>query len=150
VIHLADVAESQLGVFERTGKNDGIPAHRYNRGDEVPWCAAGLLWCNEVSDDPDFTDGSAKLFYRLRSVTNWIEWAKEKLRFHPRGLIVPQRNDVVFFGETDSDVGVKGNHCGVVTSLQDGRIHTVEFNTSNKVARRSYLTGDRTIIGYLR
>lgn len=149
MIHTVDVAESQVGVAERTGHNDGIPAERYMRGDALAWCAGFLLWCNDCSDDAKWAPDTAS-YYRLRSVTSWIEWAKEKLRFHHRGLIVPQRGDVVFFGDTDSDVNVHGSHVGIVTRVDGGVIHTVEGNSGNKVARRSYPNGHKTIVGYFR
>ena len=41
------------------------------------------------------------------------------------------------------------SHVGVVESIgADGRINTIEGNTSNKVARRSYSANDRTITGF--
>jgi len=149
VIHAVDVAESQVGVAERTGKNDGIPAERYMRGDALAWCAGFVLWCNESSDDPPLA-ADVPTYYRLRSVASFVDWAKDRGRFFARGTQVPQRNDIVFFGDTASDVGVKGNHVGIVTKVEAGRIHTVEGNTSNKVARRSYVTSDRTIMGFCR
>lgn len=149
MIHAADVAESQLGIHERTGANDGIPAERYMRGDKLAWCAGFVLYCNECSDDDAFAPDQAT-YYRLRSVSAFIAWAKERGRFHPRGTLIPQRNDVIFFGDADSDVGVKGHHVGIVTSYDGSGVHTVEGNTSNKVARRVYDPGNKTIVGYLR
>lgn len=149
MIHTADVAESQVGIAERTGNNDGIPAERYMRGDKLAWCAGFLLWCNEVGDDDTWAPDAAT-YYRLRSVQAWIEWAKEKIRYHPRGLIQPRRGDVIFFGNTASDVGVVGSHVGIVTAIEGGLVHTVEGNSGNKVSRRSYPNGHRTILGYFR
>ena len=142
-----DVALSQLGIHEATGHNDGIPAERYMRGDELAWCSGFLLWCNDNSDDPKIA-AVDKDYYRCRSVRQFIDVMREKGRFWPAGSRGPQANDVIFFGHTASDVGVVGSHVGIVEKIEGGRIHTVEGNTSNKVARRSYPLGDKTILGY--
>lgn len=149
MIHAADVAESQVGIAERTGKNDGIPAERYMKGDELAWCAGFVLFCNEASDDPRIAP-DVKTWYRLRSVSAFLDFARESGRYFARGTKVPQRNDIVFFGATDADVGVKGNHIGIVDKLEAGRICTIEGNSGNKVARRSYAPNDKTIVGFLR
>lgn len=146
-IRALDVALSQLGVQEATGHNDGVPAERYMRGDELAWCAGFLLWCNECSDDERIAYDDAT-YYKCRSVTGFIEHLRKLGCFFSRGTMEPKPNDLIFFGNTDSDVGIAGKHCGIVDSVADGRVHTIEGNTSNRVARRSYLTSDRTILGY--
>jgi hypothetical protein len=140
MIHAVDVAESQVGITERTGANDGIPATRYMRGDELAWCAGFVLYCNECSDDPRIAVDD-KTYYRLRSVKAFREWAQEQPGcWIPRGTAQPQRNDLI----------VWDGHIGIVTKLEAGRVHTVEGNSGDKVARRSYLTSDRKILGYIR
>ncbi len=42
------------------------------------------------------------------------------------------------------------SHVGVVESIgADGKIHTIEGNTSDKVARRSYAANNSTISGFV-
>lgn len=149
MIHAADVAESQVGIAERTGKNDGIPAERYMKGDEIAWCSGFVLFCFEASDDGPLTK-SLSTWYLLRSVSKMIAFAQARGWFFARGTKPPQRNDIVFFGDTASDVGVAGSHVGIVVGVDGDDVLTVEGNSGNKVARRRYPKNHRTIVGYAR
>ena len=55
----------------------------------------------------------------------------------------PQRGDVIFFNYSG---GI--NHTGIVESVSGGLAHTIEGNTSDMVARRTYSTGMTAIAGY--
>ena len=148
MIQTVDVAMSQLGIQEDTGNNDGIPASRYSRGDKVPWCAAFVMWCNNQSDDQRIA-ATNKLFYECRSVRNMEERLQQLGWAFDHGT-TPQRNDVVLFRTRgESDPG-RGRHVGLVVSVQDGVIETIEGNTSNKVALRKYKINDPKISGYAR
>lgn len=154
-----DIALSQLGVHEATGKNDGIPAQRYMHGDEFAWCAGFVLYCNANSDDETLAT-TTKEHYEMRSVAKFMEIAKRKgiflgVRHEDGSLRVPLRNDIVFFGNTDSDVGVKGNHIGiieVVDTVSGGavKIQTIEGNYGNKVSRVLHTLGEKKIVGFAR
>lgn len=146
-----DVALSQLGIAEATGKNDGIPAERYMRGDKLAWCAGFVLWCNANSDDENLAT-STKEHYAMRSVTSMIEHCKRKGIFLSSQDTTPQRNDIVFFGDTDSDVGVKGSHVGIVESFDPTtrKLTSIEGNYGNKVARVTQVIGKRKITGFAR
>jgi len=158
MIHTIDVALSQLGVAEATGKNDGIPAERYMRGDKLAWCAGFVLYCNEVSDDPCLFDrngdgvidrGDLKLWYSLRSVAALLKRAQE-LGIFVDAAEPPVPNDLIFFGNTTSDVGVRGNHVGIVEAYDPvtDRISSIEGNYSNRVSRVVQRRGTRQISGF--
>lgn len=148
MIHAIDVALSQLGIAEATGKNDGIPAERYMRGDELAWCAGFALWCNANSDDENVAS-STKEHYEMRLVKRFVEVAKRKGIFVPAHQ-PPQRNDFAFFGNTASDVGVVGSHMGIVESvdLVARTVTTIEGNYANKVSRVTRSLDDKIIIGW--
>ena len=55
----------------------------------------------------------------------------------------PQPGDQVFFGKGDD-----AEHTGIVEYVEDGKLHTIEGNTSNKVARRVYDLDDPYIRSY--
>lgn len=150
MINAVDVALSQLGVHEATGKNDGVPAERYMHGDKLAWCAGFVLWCNANSDDENFAATTAE-HYAMRSVTTFIEVMKRKGLFLPKAS-VPLRNDVVFFGNTDSDVGIKGSHVGVVEAVDVEAcwFTSIEGNYGNKVQRVKHLLHESTIVGWAR
>lgn len=154
MIHAIDVAISQLGVQEKTGHNDGIPAQRYMRGDELEWCAGFVLFCNANSDDRPLARNN-KEHYRLRSVKQFILAMQERGWFLPLPPtapkdVGPRTNDVIFFGNAQSDVGVTGHHVGLVEKVENGRVYTIEGNLSNQVMRASYQLDDPRIVGYAR
>lgn len=55
----------------------------------------------------------------------------------------PQPGDQIFFGRNGSY-----EHTGIVEKVEGGKVHTIEGNTSNKVARRSYSLTSTYIMGY--
>lgn len=141
-----DIAIRELGIREATGRNDGIPAKRYMRGDELAWCAGFGLFCNEESDDQDITPDDWS-YYAQRSVKTMVKHFQKNGGFIAASF-EPKRNDFIFFGHTASDVGIQGSHVGIVEFVKDGWVHTIEGNTSNMVARRKYKLTDKTIVGY--
>lgn len=56
----------------------------------------------------------------------------------------PQPGDQIFFG-TDWD---HVNHTGLVVAVKDGRVYTIEGNTSDMVAERNYALDGDGIFGY--
>lgn len=142
-----DVALSQRGIFEATGKNDGIPAKRYMKGDMLAWCAGFCLFCNEVSDDVCVFDidgdgliepADVRRWYEMRSVTAFMARAKEQgiwlptLTIEDLDALMP--NDFIFQGNTASDVGVVGSHMGILAEKHPDRFVVIEGNYANTVA----------------
>lgn len=142
-----EFAKTQLDVKEATNRNDGVPAERYMRGDALAWCAGLCLWCLTNAGDK-IVAPTVNLYYFCRKVSNFVKRMKTLGLFHEPKDFVPSANDIIFFGNTASDVGVQGSHVGLVEFVKDGRVHTIEGNTSNRVARRSYPLDDKTIVGY--
>lgn len=157
--HAIDVAQGELGIHEATGHNDGIPAEKYMRGDELAWCAGFVLWCFDESDDPDIWDaglgpdqGKESDYWKLRKVSTMKAYLDE------RGLglgwgVRPQRNDIVFFGSRQGSDAGEGNHVGLVANVclrEDGttKLTTIEGNYGNKVAWVVRDTSD--VVGYAR
>lgn len=144
MITTVDVALSQLGIKEATGKNDGIPAERYMRGDKYAWCAGFVLWCNSKSDDVKIAQND-KEYYFCRAVANMEAHLKKKGWLHSGP---PQKNDIVFFSSRGASDAGAGRHVGLVESVDVDFVYTVEGNTSNSVARRKYRLTDTYITGY--
>lgn len=156
MIHAIDVAISQLGVYEETGNNDGVPAERYMRGDKLAWCAGFVLWCYDQSDDPDIWDdfdasttNDARRYWRLRAVARMIEWAhKMKVFIEPN--VHPFPNDVIFYGSRSGSDPGPGSHVGIVRSFDGIWIQTVEGNLADKVRPRQVRHGRSDVLGYAR
>lgn len=56
----------------------------------------------------------------------------------------PKPGDQIFFGNSISS----SSHTGIVEKADGARVYTIEGNTSDRVARRSYALNDSKIIGY--
>ena len=68
-------------------------------------------------------------------------WGERAGKAIPAGSGTPQPGDLIVWDE----------HIGVVESVQpDGRITTIEGNSSDQVARRSYDASGGGAVGYVR
>lgn len=56
----------------------------------------------------------------------------------------PEPGDQIFFTHQTGEV----SHTGIVETVSGGTVTTIEGNTSDRVARRSYATGSSAIYGY--
>lgn len=128
-------ATSQIGVCEATGNNDGIPSQRFCSGQREPWCANFVAWSFRQAGQPLPGNQDA-----LGSVKTMEAGFKRRGEFH-RGP--PKPGDVIFFRSPSGQ-----RHVGIVERVENGRVHTVEGNSGNRVARRSYDLGSSRIAGY--
>jgi hypothetical protein len=110
------------------------------------WCACFISWCARkagVAEDvfPTFFDCDVGM-----------EWFRKRSRFIKRGGGIPKPGDVVFFG-----VPGDSKHVGLVRKTENGRVLTVEGNTSSAagmvpnggaVAEKSHELGYEKILGY--
>jgi hypothetical protein len=138
-----EAARSQVGVREATGNNDGLPAQRFSNGRREPWCANFVAWSFRQSGHP--LPGNQR---SLASVQYMEDQMKAAGRFTPRNQAQPRPGDIIFFSNRgDSDRG-GGRHVGIVDRVENGRVYTIEGNSGNQVARRSYPLGATRISGY--
>lgn len=149
----SDVASTQLGVFEATGNNDGVPAERYNRGDKVAWCASFVMYCFDMSDYPDIYD-TTRDYYDMRRVVNFEREMQSRGAWYGYQMwhyVTP--DDIVFYSNRrGSDPGI-GRHVGLVVGVgidTDGEtiIETIEGNYGDKVSRRMLKATDPSITGF--
>lgn len=109
------------------------------------WCDIFIDWCFVQALG---LDRARKLLigFSAGCTQDW-NWFKAKGQIDT----VPQRGDLVFFGNCD--------HIGIVEHVDNERIYTIEGNTSNKaelitnggaVAKKNYLKTSRYIKGYAR
>lgn len=148
----ADVAETQIGVKEATGNNDGVPAERYNRGDKVAWCGSFVTYCYEKSDFPRLYETDS-MYYLMRNVANFErEMQKRGAWFGWRFASIVNVNDIVFYGDRQQSDAGNGRHVGLVVDVgideQGLFIETIEGNYGNKVAKRTLRANDKAITGY--
>lgn len=144
-IHTLDVALSQVGVKEDTGKNDGVPAERYMHGDELAWCAGFLLWCNANSDDPQIAR-TVQEYFRVRRVAALLDLFRERGAWLPP-TTEPKSNDLAFI-DWRRDVGSPGLHVDIIDRVERTKLYCVGGNVSNAVSLTTWRRSDQRITGF--
>lgn len=69
------------------------------------------------------------------------QYFRNKGQFYTSG---PKPGDQIFFGTSVSNC----THTGIVEKVDSSKVYTIEGNTSDMVARRSYALGASNIVGY--
>lgn len=102
----------------------------------VDWCfltAFGYEKALKLLCQPEKSAG-AGCTYSLR-------YYKAKSQFHTSG---PKPGDQIFFGTSIDN----SSHTGIVEKVDGSKVYTIEGNTSDQVARRSYALNNSRILGY--
>ena len=130
---VVQVAESQ------EGKGGTTYWSWYGFGSRVEWCACFVSWC---ADQSGYIRSGVIPKFSLCS--DGVKWFESKGRFRNGGY-TPAAGDIIFF-----DWGNNGtiDHVGIVESVSGGKVNTIEGNSGDKVARRSYSIGNSNIYGY--
>ncbi len=146
---MVQLAQRELGVRETNGGNESPRIREYRtatagaEGTPGPWCAYFVSWLARNAGAPIGEGGRG---------TGWVptieRWGKQEGRFFTDSQgIQPRAGDIVIF---DNNGDGLADHTGIVEFVgPDGKVHTIEGNTSDMVARRSYSPGGR-IAGYVR
>ena len=137
---LISIAEGELGYRE---KADGYSKYGYWYGTifgsyftNLHWCAMFVTWCANETGIPN------DIFPSYANVSNGKENFSHRGMYHLRENYTPKAGDIIFFLRDGA------GHTGIVTDCDGERVYTIEGNTSNMVARRSYALDYRTIDGY--
>jgi CHAP domain len=139
---IVNLVRGEIGQAEQPpGSNDSPRIAQYRQataGSGVgPWCAYFTSWAAREAGVPLGDNGQG--FGRVDDVYAWAQKAGKAI---PNGEGVrPEPGDLIVWDE----------HIGVVESVgADGTINTIEGNSSDQVARRTYAPGSRPAIGYVR
>jgi hypothetical protein len=136
-----NAVRNEVGVSEQPpGSNDAPRIAQYRQataGSGVgPWCAYFVSWAAREAGVPLGDAGQG--FGRVDDVWSWAERSGKAI---PAAGAQPQPGDLIVWDE----------HIGVVESVgADGSISTVEGNSSDSVARRTYGSDGGGAIGYVR
>jgi hypothetical protein len=135
-------AQSEVGQAEQPpGSNDSPRIAQYRQataGSAVgPWCGYFVSWAARQAGAPLGDAGQG--FGRVDDV--WA-WAQRTGKASPAGAgVAPEPGDLIVWDE----------HIGIVESVDaNGSIHTVEGNSSDQVARRTYGPDGGGAVGYVR
>ena len=128
------VAASQIGNV------GGAPYWSwYGFNGYVEWCACFVSWC---ADQCGYI--SAGIIPKFASCTLGIQWFQARGEWQGRNY-VPAPGDLLYFDWQGDGVC---DHVGIVEYVEGNVVHTIEGNTSNSCARRSYPLGSGVIVGY--
>ncbi len=137
-----EAARTQVGQSEMPpGSNESPRITEYRsavQGAVVgPWCADFASWCAAQAGTPLGENGEG-----FQSVSALWSWAESSGRAVPATSGTPEAGDLIVWG---------GEHVGLVESVDpDGTIHTIEGNSSDEVAQRTYPPGSSGATGYVR
>ena len=105
------------------------------------WCAAFVSWCLDMAGAVNAAGGT------FASCTLWVERLQELGLYSTRASgYTPKQGDLIFF--RSSGVSRASDHIGIVRFVKNGRVYTVEGNSSDKVSLRDYKLTDTYIVGY--
>jgi hypothetical protein len=140
---LLAAVQGEVGQAEQPpGSNDSPRIAQYRQATAGapgpgPWCAYFVSWAAQQAGAPLGAAGQG--FGRVDDVYAWAQSAGKAI---PAGSVTPpQPGDLIVWDE----------HIGVVEAvLPDGRIQTIEGNSSDQVARRTYGPDGGGAIGFVR
>jgi CHAP domain len=139
---IVNLVRNELGVTEEPpGSNESARISQYRKATADapgpgPWCAYFVSWAAREAGVPIGDSGQG---YGL--VDDVWAWGERSGKATPAASGPPQAGDLIVWDE----------HIGVVESVAaDGTITTIEGNSSNSVARRTYGSGGGGAIGWVR
>ena len=135
---IVEVARSQIGNV------GGEPYWSwYGFTERVEWCACFVSWCANKCGYI-----SSNIIPKFSGCINGIDWFKDRGQWIGNSF-EPSPGMIIFFDWDDED-GQDGNvdHVGIVEKVENGRVYTIEGNTSDSCRQRSYPVGYYEILGY--
>ena len=140
---LATTASDMVAVAQsQIGNVGGQPYWSwYGFGSRVEWCAIFASWC---ADQCGYID--AGIVPKFAGCGVGVQWFQNRGQWLP-GSATPEPGMLIFFQWYGSDSSI-ADHVGIVESVADGRVYTIEGNSNDQVRRNSYPIGYGEIKGY--
>lgn len=127
-------------ALEQQGNAGGAKSWSwYGFGGRVEWCACFVSWC---ADQCGYID--AGIIHKFAGVGTGIDFFKERGQWQRPGY-EPAPGDIIFF---DWEPDGLCDHVGIVESCDGNTVYTIEGNTSDVCARRTYSVNSIYIYGY--
>ena len=138
-IHNAD--EQIVAVaLSQVGNVGGRPYWSwYGFSGRVEWCACFVSWC---ADQCGYID--AGIIPKFAGCGIGADWFIQRGQWADRNY-VPQPGDIIFF---DWEGDGSRDHVGIVEKSENGYVYTIEGNSGDRCAQRSYPVGWYQIKGY--
>lgn len=112
----------------------------YGWESRVAWCACFVSWC---ANECGYIE--AGIIPMFAWCPGGVRWFIDRALWQDAGGYVPAPGDIIFF---DWEQDGESDHVGIVEYVEGDYVHTVEGNTSNSVARRTYRLTSNSVIGY--
>lgn len=140
---LATTASDMVAVAQsQIGNVGGQPYWSwYGFGSRVEWCAIFASWC---ANQCGYID--AGIVPKFAGCGVGVQWFQNRGQWLP-GSATPEPGMLIFFKWYGSDSSI-ADHVGIVESVADGRVYTIEGNSGDQVRRNSYPVGFGEIKGY--
>ena len=113
----------------------------YGFGSRVEWCAIFVSWC---ADQCGYID--AGIVPKFAGCGVGVQWFQNRGQWLP-GSATPEPGMLIFFQWYGSDSSI-ADHVGIVERVENGRVYTIEGNSSDQVRQNSYPIGYGEIKGY--
>ena len=130
------IALAEEGYREWTGNND-TKYGEWNNCNYEPWCATFVSWVMNNAGVPK------SVCMRSIAVRIYENTYRNLGQFGLKGEYQPQPGNLIIFSSAGA------GHIGIVVRSDETTVYTIEGNTSNMVAQRSYPLDHETITGYV-
>lgn len=135
-------------ALSQVGNVGGAPYWSwYGFNSRVEWCACFVSWC---ANECGYID--AGVIPKYAGCVWGVQWFQERGQWQDRNY-EPRPSDIIFF-DWDSPNGSSGpqdgqsDHTGIVEKVENGRVYTVEGNSSDSCRQNSYPIGYYEVLGY--
>lgn len=110
----------------------------YGFKSRVSWCACFVSYCAHESGDLN------KTIPKFAAVYDGMVWFKNHDNWKSRNY-TPNLGDIIFFDwNRDNDP----DHVGIVEKVKNGKVYTIEGNSSDEVKAKNYSLTNKSIYGY--
>ena len=134
---VVNLAKSQIG------QAGGQPYWSYyGFGGRVEWCGCFVHWCMRHTSEATAAWPDTENNAYCPTIANWF---KNHNQWGDRNFLNLVPGDVILFDWEGDGVS---DHIGIVIGRDDSKVYTVEGNSNDKVALRSYPIGSSVIYGY--
>ena len=137
---LVRVATEELGY--REGPNNDTKYGEWYHLNYEAWCAMFVSWCcNQAGISTDIVP-------KYCGCTAGMNWFKQRDQFQYRESgYIPKAGDIAFYKDSGATEGTS-THTGIVYAATSTTVYTIEGNTSDMCAKRSYSINSSYIVGY--
>lgn len=154
VKQILDKARNYLGTVQGDAKHKAI-IDKYNSVKPLPLGYAVKYsddWCDAFITTLAIETGAVDMIGRECGVQRHIDIFKKLGIWIEDGRITPNPGDIITFNwdEYNSNNNGFADHIGIVESVKNGQITTIEGNTDRACKRRTYQIGNGYIRGYAR